>query len=154
MIEPIRFFVEGKPQPAGSKRAFVLRKGGAYTGKAIVTDANPKAKDWKIDVQHACRSIADRMEGNLLRCPLKIYAHFTLPRPKHHYRTGANAHLLRLDAPLRHVSKPDATKLLRGLEDACTGLLWVDDAQIAEQHVTKQYGDRIGCDVTICELEP
>lgn len=153
MIEPITFFVEGKPQPAGSKRAFVLKKAGAWTGRAIVIDDNPKAKDWKTDVKHAARSVAEQMDGNVLRCPLKITARFTMPRPKHHYRTGKNAHLLRPDAPTRHVSKPDATKLLRGLEDALTGLIYADDSQIAEQHVTKIYGDRIGVEVTICELE-
>lgn len=148
MIEPITFFVPGIPKPAGSKRAFIIK------GRAIITDANPKARDWKIDVQHAARSIAERMEGNVLRCPIKLVVHFVLPRPKSHYRTGKNAAILRPDAPHRHAIKPDTTKLLRGLEDALTGMLWADDAQIALQVTGKDYGDFPGASVTITELEP
>src|SRR5439155_11783574 len=38
----IRFVVYGLPQPRGSKNAFVNRK----TGKAIVTDDNPRSREW------------------------------------------------------------------------------------------------------------
>lgn len=147
MMQPIELFVEGKPQPAGSKRGFVVK------GRAIVTEANPRAKDWKTDVKHAARSISERMEGNVLRCPLCVSVTFTLPRPKSHYRTGKNSHLLREDAPYWHTVKPDATKLLRGTEDALTGLLWADDSQICEQHVQKVYGDRIGAHIFISERD-
>jgi Holliday junction resolvase RusA-like endonuclease len=36
------------------------------------------------------------------------------------------------------------TKLLRAVEDAATGLLWWDDAQIVTQIITKGYGTRPG----------
>jgi Holliday junction resolvase RusA-like endonuclease len=64
---------------------------------------------------------------------------FLMPRPKGHFRTGKRAHILREAAPLYHTSKPDATKLLRATEDALTGILWHDDAQIAMQIVKKRY---------------
>lgn len=141
MKEPVSFFVFGKPQPAGSKRAFCMRKGGAFTGRAIVTDANPKSRDWKTDV----RREAERcFEGEPWKAPIHLTLNFILSRPKNHYRTGKNAALLREDAPPYPVSKPDATKLCRGVEDALTGILWTDDALIVSQRITKAYGAHQG----------
>jgi len=148
MRTPITFHVSGKPQPAGSKRAFVIKKGGAYTGRAIVTDANPNAKDWKIDVQHAAR---DAFKDDVLDCPIRLVLHFTVARPKHHYGSGKNASVLKLGAPAYPTGKPDVLKLARGVEDALTGLAWVDDAQIVIEHLTKRYGTP-GVEVEIHEV--
>lgn len=150
MREPVSFFVKGKPQPAGSKRAFVIKKAGAYTGRAIVTDANPKARDWKIDVQHE----AQCWVSEPWNCPIRLSLTFTMQRPKSHYRTGQNSHLQKQSAPLYPASKPDATKLCRGVEDAMTGIAWVDDAQIVTQHVRKRYGGQQGVLVEIYEETP
>jgi len=46
-------FVAGKPEPAGSKKGFPMKR---KTGKigVVVLDANPKAKDWKKIVAAEC----------------------------------------------------------------------------------------------------
>lgn len=150
-MNPILIYVSGKPKPAGSKRAFVLKKGGVYTGKAIVTDACATSRDWKIDVQHAAR---DAYKGNPLEGPLKLVLCFLLERPKSHYRTGRNAHLLRLEAPPYPASKPDATKLCRAVEDALTGIVWKDDAQIVTQKISKRYSGSAGVQIEIHEETP
>jgi hypothetical protein len=53
----VAFFVRGRPQPAGSKRAFPIRRkeGGGWiaTGKVAVVDDNPKAKGWQAEVAYA-----------------------------------------------------------------------------------------------------
>lgn len=147
MRERIQFFVSGKPQPAGSKRAFVLKRGGAYTGRAIVTDANPNSKDWKTDVR---REAERALTGEPWDCPIRLTLQFFILRPKSHYRTGANADKMKEGAPKLPTSKPDATKLCRGVEDALTGMAWVDDAQIVTQLVSKRYG-RQGVLITINE---
>lgn len=149
----IEFFVDGKPQPAGSKRAFAIRKGGQLTGRVAVMDANPKSKDWKTDVKFAARSVAEEMQGNLLACPIRLTLAFTIKRPKSHYRTGKNSHLLKADAPHFPTSKPDVLKLARGVEDALTSIIWVDDAQIADEHLSKVYGEKEGCKVIVEELK-
>jgi Holliday junction resolvase RusA-like endonuclease len=149
-MKTLSFYVHGKPQPAGSKRAFVL-KGGANKGRAIITDANPKARDWKIDVQHGARLATSDWDGNLLDGPLKVAFTFFLLRPKGHYRTGKNAHLLREDAPEMPTSKPDVLKLARGTEDALTGLVWRDDAQITTELLQKRYGTSEGVQIHITE---
>ena len=51
---------------------------------------------------------------------------------------------LRPSAPPYPATRPDVTKLLRAVEDAATGLLWADDAQIVTQSAAKRYGDGPG----------
>lgn len=149
MIQPITFFVEGLAKPAGSKRAFALKKGGVFTGRVGVTDDCEKSKDWKADVLAAAMPFRP---SEPLTGALSIRVTFHMPRIKGHFRTGKNANVLRGDAPIYHTVKPDSTKLLRGLEDALTGIIWRDDAQIAHQVVSKVYGTRIGAEVKITEL--
>jgi len=36
-------------------------------------------------------------------------------------------------------SRPDLTKLIRSVEDALTGILWRDDAQVISQVALKRY---------------
>jgi Holliday junction resolvase RusA-like endonuclease len=63
---------------------------------------------------------------------------FYLRRPKSHYlKNGA----LRPKAPRRHTTKPDVLKLARAIEDALTGIVYQDDAQIVCEQLEKYYGD-------------
>lgn len=39
-----------------------------------------------------------------------------------------------------HVVRPDVSKLIRATEDALTGIVYLDDAQIVEEHAYKFYG--------------
>jgi Holliday junction resolvase RusA-like endonuclease len=135
------FFVPGVPQPAGSKRAFPYRKGDGRLGVRVADDAK-HGKDWRVAVAWAAEVAhpAPPLEG-----PLWLAVTFILPRPKGHFGKRG----LRASAPPRPIVKPDATKLLRALEDACTGILWRDDAQIVVQHVSKEYGERPGARVQL-----
>lgn len=62
---------------------------------------------------------------------------FFLPRPKGHF----GVHGVKRSAPKYPTVRPDATKLMRPLEDALTGIVWKDDSRIVEQVVRKSYGD-------------
>lgn len=130
----ITFWVPGNPKPAGSKRGFVNRK----TGGVIITDACKKTKPWQADVKVMAYGA---MKGEpLMDGPLELIVVFQQTRPKHHYRTGKNANILRDDAPKFPISAPDATKLVRAVEDGMTGVVWKDDALVVDQLVRKRYG--------------
>jgi len=147
----VSFRVLGRPQPGGSKRALPIRRGGQLTGRVAVTDANPKAKSWMQEVRHAAaEAMGDRAP---LTGPLTLDVMFALARPKGHYGTGRNCHFIRPSAPSHPTVVPDATKLLRALEDALTGIAWRDDAQIVFQVVEKTYGVPERCEVTVRALE-
>lgn len=143
----VRFVVYGKCQPAGSKRAFVHPK----TGRAIVTDANAKSKPWQQEVAGAAHEAMDGRPP--FTGPVELWVIFSLARPKGHYGSGRNAGTVKDSAPMFPTGRPDCTKLLRGLEDALTGIVWLDDAQVVLQKVSKVYGLPQGCVVEAYEFE-
>lgn len=145
----IDIVVHGTAAPAGSKRAFPFKKKKGQLG-VRVTDANPNSAAWKQEVAHAAKQA---YSGDLLAGPLWLTVAFTLPRPKYHYGTGKNAGKLKPSAPRFHDKKPDATKLLRGIEDALTGIVWRDDAQVCAQVVTKMYGEAAKAEISIGVME-
>jgi Holliday junction resolvase RusA-like endonuclease len=128
-VNPLAFTVHGSPAPAGSKKAVPIGK------RWGVVDANPKAKGWKVQVaQHAGIAMQGR---ELYRGPLKLTLRFYVRRPKSHYAASG---LVRPAAPEHPTSKPDVLKLARGVEDALTGVVYGDDAQIVTEFLAKRYG--------------
>lgn len=137
MTKRIRFTVLGKPEPAGSKRAFPIRRKDGSTGVAV-SDANPRNKSWQQAVATAAR---DAYDGPLLTGGLVLQCHFYFARPKSHYGSGRNADVLKPAAPSQHIQKPDGLKLRRAIEDALTGVLWLDDCQIVGGLETKHWAE-------------
>lgn len=138
----IAFTVYGIAQPAGSKRAFAHKS----TGRIVVVDDAKGSRAWKTDVAKAARAHAP---AALLETPLKLEVLFVMPRPKSHHGTGRNAGVVKASAPQWPTVKPDATKLLRAVEDALTGIVWRDDAQVVVQTACKVYGDPARCEITV-----
>jgi Holliday junction resolvase RusA-like endonuclease len=141
----ISFFVPGHPKTAGSKRAF-MRPGMRFP---VIVDDCKKGKDWRGDVK---RFAIDAYKGPLIEGPLRVRMVFTMARPKGHFRSGKHAHLLRDGARIEHASKPDVLKMARAVEDALTGIIWRDDAQIYDEHLTKLYGETPGVMVAVESL--
>jgi Holliday junction resolvase RusA-like endonuclease len=142
--KPITFTVFGNSQPAGSKRAFALRKGGVLTGRVAVSDANPKSRDWKEQVASAAR---EAYRGELLTGPLQVILRFYRVRPNGHFGTkGLNKKGKESIAP---TSKPDVLKLARGVEDALSNVIYRDDAQIVDERIQKYWGEPARCEITI-----
>ncbi len=73
--------------------------------------------------------------------PALVALLFEFARPKSHYRTGRNSHLLKDTAPVRHTQPPDLDKLVRltfdGLEMA--GVVG-NDAQVWHLTAAKTWG--------------
>lgn len=137
----IRFCVYGRPQPRGSKRGFVRG------GRVVMTDMNPHSGEWMNLVRdQAVQAMGDLplMEG-----PLKLGVTFYMPRPKGHYGSGRNANVIKPSAPMFPHVAPDTTKLLRAVEDALTGTVYRDDAQIVIQMALKRYGERPRAEIVV-----
>ena len=137
----IAFHVPVKPQPGGSKRGFPLKLGGGKM-RMVITDANAKAKPWQAAVR-AEAMLAYR--GELLRGPVRLTLTFCLTRPKGHFGMRG----LKPSAPAHHIVKPDALKLARAVEDSLAGILFHDDSQIVEEHLSKVYAEQNGCDIEV-----
>ena len=139
----IEFFVPGIPQPGGSKRAFVNKK----TGRAIITEDNPRSKDWRAVV--ASFAVAAMRGRQPLTGPIWMSVTFYLLRPKGHFGTGVNQGVVKRSAPRAPLVRPDYLKLTRSTEDALTGICWKDDSLVVEAHLYKRYGERPGADVKV-----
>lgn len=149
-MNQIYFTVFGTPKPAGSKTAFAIKRGGVYTGRTVVMDACKKTKSWQAIVKAEAKKHAPEkpFDG-------AIWVEFTfyMPRPKSHFGTGKNSDKIKLTAPSYPTGKPDALKLARAVEDALTGICYVDDAQIINEEISKSYDNGTGAGVEIRIME-
>jgi Holliday junction resolvase RusA-like endonuclease len=118
--------VRGAPAPQGSKR---------HMGHGVMIESSRHVKPWRDAVRSDAAAAARALAGwaGPLDGALTVDMVFTFTRPKGHYRTGRNAHLLRSGAPQRPAGAPDLSKLARATEDALTDAgIWVDDARVVE----------------------
>lgn len=144
----IHFKVLGKPQPAGSKKGFVHPK----TNRVVIVDDAKHSRPWKQEVAGEAISILGACGRGMLQGPLELSCVFYFQRPKGHFGTGRNCELLKPSAPKHPAVKPDATKLVRAVEDAMTGIVYRDDAQIIRQTAVKAYGLPERVEITVREL--
>lgn len=140
------FTVYGRPQPGGSKRAFPRKSKDGKLSVAVVDMNEKKVRPWKNEIEMVASSLIGTRP--MYEGPLMLVVDFYMPRPKHHF----GVHGVKRRAPRYPTVRPDATKLLRPLEDALSGILWKDDAQIVEQIVRKRYGDPPRAEVRVAVM--
>lgn len=130
----IRIRAYGRPAPQGSKR---------HVGHGVMIESSKALGPWREAVKHAAlNTLALDYPGHQrYDCPLVVGMVFSFPRPRGHYGTGRNAHLLRASAPTHPSGPPDLSKLARSTEDALTDAgVWRDDARIvAYSRLAKVY---------------
>jgi Holliday junction resolvase RusA-like endonuclease len=140
----VSFTVIGHPEPGGSKR-------GIPTGDGVrVIDSNKKVMPWRALVSGAAQEAMNGAEP--MRGALGLVLTFYAQRPRGHYGTGRNAGTVKPQAPRAPVTRPDVTKLTRAVEDACTSIVWRDDAQVVLQVARKRYGTPERCEVQVRSL--
>lgn len=156
----ITLIVTGKPEPRGSKVPIVLydrvldsrgRVVPGHDGKPRMKprldkhgrvilfpkDDNPRSGPWMKKVAKAAIESHGRL---MLRGPVRLSLFFYLQRPQYHFGTGRNAGQLKPRFyDVRPTVRPDRLKLARAIEDALTGVLYVDDSQTVAGPVEKHY---------------
>ena len=133
MMEAITIIVLGDPKGQPRPKAF------SRGGHARVYDPGT-AENWKSQIAMACKEMA--VNGLMIHGPLNVEIHAYFKRPKSHYRSGKNAHLLKEDAPKWNTSKPDFDNIGKAACDALTHLgVWKDDAQIVDGRIKKEFTD-------------
>lgn len=126
----ISFTVYCKPEPQGSIRAFTPK---GWT-RPVLTSDNKGLKSFRQEVAKAaieersrngdCGLIFGKHE------PVELRVAFFLRKPPSVSRKRS-----------RPVVKPDLSKLVRSTEDALTGIIYPDDAQIVSIVSAKDYAD-------------
>lgn len=84
--------------------------------------------------------------------PVRLYINFYFTRPKSHYKTGKNAHILKENIPYWHTSKPDTDNCFKFVTDALNKVFWRDDSLICDVTVQKQYSDQPRIEILIQTL--
>lgn len=121
--------VHGRPITQGSK---------LKTRWGLVNDNDKTLKPWRTKVRDTAED-ATRYHDTITG-PIFVRITFTLDRPKSHYRTGRNAHLLRDDAPRYPLARGsgDIDKFQRACFDALTDAhVWADDVQVVDVRARK-----------------
>jgi crossover junction endodeoxyribonuclease RusA len=133
----IEFFVPGAPVAGGSKRAFPVRGRDGRLHVSVADDSGPRGREWRAAVRLSAAQTAQLAGVGPLDGPLRLSLWFLLARPRGHVgRRG-----LRPGAPPFPTTRPDVLKLARAVEDACTGIVWRDDAQVVAEDLRKLYAD-------------
>lgn len=119
MADPIRtvdVWVPGRPAAQGSKR---------HVGHGRMIESSKAIGPWRTLVAW---HLAQVHTGPPLDGPIVVTVQFVMPRP--------------VGTPKRHTpaatKRPDVDKLLRGVFDAVTGVVWRDDAQVVEVTAVKR----------------
>jgi len=139
-MTPISFFVPGNPKGLKRHRSYTTRAG-------IHVNVDPNRDD-KMDF--LAKAMLHRPEEPT-RDPVCMELTCVFPRPKSHYRTGRNAHLLKDTAPYWYSSTPDADNILKFVGDALNGIFWKDDRQVIPTGVYRVYGPAPGIRVRLYE---
>lgn len=144
----VKFTVYATPIPQGSMKGFVLPGKGGAKPRAILTSDNTKLKPYRGEVTReamvALRNAGMQEPMAARHVPVSMVIDFYLSRPPSVPRKRTEM-----------VVKPDLSKLVRSTEDAMTGILYVDDAQVVELSVRKHYGlpERVEVSVSVLDVK-
>lgn len=121
----IEFSISGRPKPL--KRHRDGKYGGKYDpSKKDKGDFAMMAKRWKPSEPFAG--------------PVELSVSFNFKRPKKPVHDA-------------HIIKPDGSNLFKFVEDALTGIFWVDDRQVISGLFRKEFADCDSTDVEIVLLD-
>lgn len=135
----VTFKVDGVPVPKG--RARYVRR-----GNHISTYTPEKTRTYETLIKDAARQAMGVSEP--LETPVSLYLYIKVPIP-------ASATKKRLqaiaDGSEKPTKKPDASNVLKSVEDGMNGVVYKDDSQIVNIHVTKVYSSEPGVDICVKE---
>jgi Holliday junction resolvase RusA-like endonuclease len=138
-LETITFVVLGEPTPEGSTRAYYIKA----LDRTVTTHQNKKGlQAWRNRVATEAQRALEGREWNCdCTSAYSVGVDFVLSRPPsvpEHRR-------------IHPTVKPDIDKLVRAINDALTGILFIDDCQVVSMTMSKDYSDehRAGAYVTV-----
>ena len=135
----VNFTVEGNP--VGKQRARYVKRGNfvsAYTPE--------KTRTYESLVKEAAIKAMGSSEP--LETPVTLYLYIRVPIPKSHSKKRIEACLNGSEQPIK---KPDASNILKSVEDGMNSVVYKDDSQIVNIHVTKVYSSQAGVDICVKE---
>ena len=136
----IMFTVYGHPVAKGRPR-FSTR------GKFPVAYTPEKTKTYETEVGMMAKAALGASEA--LEGALEAFIYVTFPVPPSYSKKRTEACLSGLERPTK---KPDWDNVAKSICDAINGIVYMDDTQIVDAHVTKVYAANAGVDVGVKEI--
>jgi Holliday junction resolvase RusA-like endonuclease len=127
--------------PVGKQRARYAKR-----GNFVQTYTPDKTRNYESLIKEAAIEAMGTSEP--LETPVTLYLYIRAPIPKSLPKKRIEACLNGLEKPIK---KPDASNVLKSVEDAMNGVVYKDDSQIVNIHVSKVYSSVSGIDVCIKE---
>ena len=127
--------------PVGKQRARYAKR-----GNFVQTYTPDKTRNYETLIKEAAIEAMGSSEP--LETPVTLYLYIRAPIPKSLPKKRIEACLNGLEKPIK---KPDASNVLKSVEDAMNGVVYKDDSQIVNIHVSKVYSSVSGVDVCIKE---
>ena len=117
-------------EPVSLKRHRHRLKGGTY-------DPSKKDKDDFIKT-------IENFPTEKMTKPIKCVLHFYCKRPKTHYKSGKNSHILKDTSPKYNTNNKDLDNMVKFVLDALNDKLYTDDSLIFEITCSKSYSENEG----------
>jgi Holliday junction resolvase RusA-like endonuclease len=127
--------------PVGKQRARYAKR-----GNFVQTYTPDKTRNYEALIKEAATEAMGNSE--ILETPVNLYLYIRAPIPKSLPKKRLEACLNGLEKPIK---KPDASNVLKSIEDAMNGVVYKDDSQIVNIHVAKVYSSVAGVDVCVKE---
>ena len=127
--------------PVGKQRARYAKR-----GNFVQTYTPDKTRNYESLIKEA--AIEAMGNSEILETPVNLYLYIRAPIPKSLPKKRLEACLNGLEKPIK---KPDASNVLKSIEDAMNGVVYKDDSQIVNIHVAKVYSSVAGVDVCVKE---
>jgi Holliday junction resolvase RusA-like endonuclease len=136
----IQFTVYGEPVAQGRPRATMI------DGHIRMYDPK-KSSDFKNYVRLvASEHRPDKLLEGPISLTVKVYKP-TLKSFSKKKKAAAEA------GQLRPTSKPDVDNYVKGVKDALKNVIWKDDSQVVDLHISKWYSETPRVEITIVPLE-
>ncbi len=135
----VTFKVDGTPVPKGRARY-------ARRGNFISTYTPEKTRTYETLIKDAAIEAMGASEP--LETPVSLYLYIRVPIPKSCTKKRLEAIDNGSEKPTK---KPDASNILKSVEDGMNGVVYHDDSQIINIHVTKVYSSLPGVDICVKE---
>lgn len=139
-FETIHLVILGEPKAQKRHRSVNMGK--------FIQQYDPSAKD----KENLLLIVQSRAPKEPLNCPINLKVDFYFTRPKAHFKTGKNAHMLKDNCPVWHLSKPDADNCFKMISDALNKVFWRDDSLICQVTVNKLYDLNPRIEIFITQL--
>jgi len=161
--EVLRIVIDGPAEPQGSVSAYVVWAKRAGTNKwkwvparrsdgsivVNVTTDNSDLKAWRQKVLTTAQASFGGVCEEGVGYTIEIVSYFR--RPKAHFGTGRNAHLVKDRAPAHPLTTPDVDKLARAAIDGLFDTIWHNDSQVTDLISRKRYDPDADerCDIVV-----